>query len=672
LYINLLNLTIFLITFIAFFSSYCRCNFLKLSVLILFLFIILQLLDKCINSLEEQIVNIESGILDDVLDRVVNYYVPADYAEICSCCKFPPKPVLDSLENPSEGQNPQSDVKPTLEGIAYTVNPTISMMGVGENHQETFHHYQNPYLMQMMQQSQTNMLSPDYQQYAASYLMAANQHMASSDLDHSNAQYLQYQYQQQLAHQYRDQPYSVEAMATLNASYYPQYDPMLFAAQVNPSLSGNDVVLNNASIYKDYSMPPGSTLPMLNPATTNTHLQQLSAEFLAGLQNSVIAVNVTESTSKDGPNPTGAPEAVSNDSTENKNISQSAVDTSLLATSLIANSVGDSIGGRTDQLGVTGLLPSIVSVPVPMTYDSQGYLQKSILHLSTENVLNGMGVKVNPSVSFGFDAARSLAPDGKAVDTTSQDAALSVNTGDFTLPITADSDTINGNAQEINSGNFDNVDTGAAPTALSSDSTESCSDKAVLEEPPTDIASSDTANVEVGGEGEIRSGANAEQVKERDSSALEPVSVSVSSSLAEREGELDGLDETDGDGDGETGSTHPSVDATNDASDISKGNTDDTSDTTDATSEAPASSGESATNSTGGAGSRRLSGRGKRPLSVLLPTDSDADTKACQNSAKAQAQSPVHHTRSVMVEASPSHSSSKEAGLRRSKRSKND
>ena len=48
-------------------------------------------------STSKQINNIESGHLDDVLEHVVNYYVPLDFAELCASCKFPEKPVLEKM-----------------------------------------------------------------------------------------------------------------------------------------------------------------------------------------------------------------------------------------------------------------------------------------------------------------------------------------------------------------------------------------------------------------------------------------------------------------------------------------------------------------------------------------------------------------------------------------------
>jgi hypothetical protein len=80
----------------------------------------LQALDKCMQGLEEQvchikhnllffstterstliivqIINIENGTLDEVLDSVVNYHVPSEYLELCASCQFPQKPLLEKI-----------------------------------------------------------------------------------------------------------------------------------------------------------------------------------------------------------------------------------------------------------------------------------------------------------------------------------------------------------------------------------------------------------------------------------------------------------------------------------------------------------------------------------------------------------------------------------------------
>ncbi len=74
----------------------------------------IALLDKCITSLEEQIKSISSGHLDDVLEHVVNYYVPNDYIEVCSECKFPEKPTLEKLIKYSKNQK----IENPLENLA--------------------------------------------------------------------------------------------------------------------------------------------------------------------------------------------------------------------------------------------------------------------------------------------------------------------------------------------------------------------------------------------------------------------------------------------------------------------------------------------------------------------------------------------------------------------------
>lgn len=204
----------------------------------------LDLLNRCVNNLEEQIKNIESGILDDVLDKVVNYYVPNDYAEICEGCKFPPKPIL------------------TLD------QATLGTM-------------------------QQNINNPDYQPSFPTNFMVTN------SSDNSNQQYYRYQYQSQSAMgvSFPTQQVPMEIEAPLAPQ---QTGPLqMSAASIADNFKQTTTSMSNKPFSQEFVYLPGD---QSNPNSTHIATPASSSSTLPTSSTSsatITAISIIEESTDD-------------------------------------------------------------------------------------------------------------------------------------------------------------------------------------------------------------------------------------------------------------------------------------------------------------------------------------------------------------------------------------